>query len=120
VEGCATHPTRRENPQRHKPPPARARDNTEHIREISVRRAIGAKAKHIFTQILVESTVVGIICGILGLIAHHVRRSLHCPHILSAGVLRVQLRPSAARRRQTHLRPTPMRPESPNHALQRL
>jgi hypothetical protein len=50
-------------------------------------------------------------------IAHHVRRSLHCPHFLSAGVLRVQLRPSAARRRQTHLRLTPMRPESPNHAL---
>jgi hypothetical protein len=58
--------------------------------------------------------------GILGLIAHHVRRSLHCPHFLSAGVLRVQLRPSAARRRQAHLRLTPMRPESPNHALQRL
>ncbi len=142
---------------------------TERIREIGVRRAVGAKARHIFTQILVESTVGGILGGILGLaaalgmthpikfttdsaslpvfqtasvilsfafavligiygvgrrftftsrgIAHHVRRSLHCPHFLSAGVLRVQLRPSAARRRQTHLRLTPMRPESPNHAL---
>ena len=68
MEGCATHPTRRENPQRHKPPPP-ARDNTERIREIGVRRAIGAKARHIFTQILVESTVVGIIGGILGLAA---------------------------------------------------
>ncbi len=145
---------------------------TERIREIGVRRAVGAKARHIFTQILVESTVGGILGGILGLaaalgmthpikfttdsaslpvfqtasvilsfafavligiyrvgrrftftsrgIAHHVRRSLHCPHFLSAGVLRVQLRPSAARRRQAHLRLTPMRPESPNHALQRL
>ena len=42
---------------------------TERIREIGVRRAIGAKAGHIFTQILVESTVVGIIGGVLGLIA---------------------------------------------------
>jgi putative ABC transport system permease protein len=42
---------------------------TERIREIGVRRAIGAKAGHIFTQILVESTVVGIIGGLLGLIA---------------------------------------------------
>ena len=42
---------------------------TERIREIGVRRAIGAKASHIFTQILVESTVVGILGGILGLIA---------------------------------------------------
>jgi putative ABC transport system permease protein len=42
---------------------------TERIREIGVRRAIDAKASHIFTQILVESTVVGIIGGFLGLIA---------------------------------------------------
>ncbi len=42
---------------------------TERIREIGVRRAIGAKAGHIFTQILVESTVVGIIGGVLGLVA---------------------------------------------------
>ena len=42
---------------------------TERIREIGVRRAIGAKASHIFMQILVESTVVGILGGILGLIA---------------------------------------------------
>ena len=42
---------------------------TERIREIGVRRAIGAKASHIFTQILVESTVIGIIGGFLGLVA---------------------------------------------------
>ena len=42
---------------------------TERIREIGVRRAVGAKAGHIFTQILVESTVVGILGGILGLAA---------------------------------------------------
>jgi putative ABC transport system permease protein len=42
---------------------------TERIREIGVRRAIGAKAGHIFTQILMESTVIGIIGGLLGLVA---------------------------------------------------
>lgn len=42
---------------------------TERIREIGVRRAIGAKSGHIFTQILVESTVIGIIGGVLGLVA---------------------------------------------------
>ncbi len=42
---------------------------TERIREIGVRRAVGAKSGHIFTQILVESTVVGILGGILGLAA---------------------------------------------------
>ncbi|MEO6741443.1 MAG: ABC transporter permease [Chthoniobacteraceae bacterium] len=42
---------------------------TERIREIGVRRAIGAKSGHIFTQILVESTVIGIIGGFLGLVA---------------------------------------------------
>jgi putative ABC transport system permease protein len=42
---------------------------TERIREIGVRRAIGAKSRHIFIQILVESTVVGIIGGVLGLLA---------------------------------------------------
>ena len=42
---------------------------TERIREIGVRRAVGAKSGHIFTQILVESTVVGIIGGVLGLVA---------------------------------------------------
>src|SRR5207248_3387169 len=30
---------------------------TQRIREIGVRRAVGAKARHIFVQILVESTV---------------------------------------------------------------
>lgn len=42
---------------------------TERIREIGVRRAIGAKAQHIFTQIVVESTVVAIFGGLLGILA---------------------------------------------------
>ena len=42
---------------------------TERIREIGVRRAVGAKAKHIFTQIVVESIAVAILGGILGLFA---------------------------------------------------
>ena len=42
---------------------------TERIREIGVRRAIGAKGRDIFIQIVVESTVIGFIGGILGLAA---------------------------------------------------
>jgi putative ABC transport system permease protein len=42
---------------------------TERIREIGVRRAIGAKSRHIFTQIVVESTVVAIFGGMLGIAA---------------------------------------------------
>jgi putative ABC transport system permease protein len=42
---------------------------TERIREIGVRRAVGAKSRHIFTQIVVESTVVAILGGLLGTVA---------------------------------------------------
>jgi putative ABC transport system permease protein len=42
---------------------------TERIREIGVRRAVGAKGRDIFMQIVVESVVVGIIGGLLGLVA---------------------------------------------------
>lgn len=42
---------------------------TERIREIGVRRAIGARQRDIFIQIVVESGVIGVIGGILGLIA---------------------------------------------------
>lgn len=42
---------------------------TERIREIGVRRAVGAKARDIFTQIVVESAVIGFIGGLLGLVA---------------------------------------------------
>jgi len=42
---------------------------TERIREIGVRRAIGARRRDIFVQILVESGVIGFIGGVLGLFA---------------------------------------------------
>ena len=42
---------------------------TERIREIGVRRAVGAKARDIFVQIVVESAVIGVIGGLLGLVA---------------------------------------------------
>ena len=42
---------------------------TERIREIGVRRAVGAKGRHIFVQIIVESAVIGVIGGALGLAA---------------------------------------------------
>jgi putative ABC transport system permease protein len=40
---------------------------TERIREIGVRRAVGAKGRDIFVQIVVESAVIGFIGGLLGL-----------------------------------------------------
>jgi len=42
---------------------------TERVREIGVRLAVGAKRRDIFSQFLVESTVIGIIGGLLGLAA---------------------------------------------------
>jgi putative ABC transport system permease protein len=42
---------------------------TERIREIGVRRAVGAKGRDIFVQIVVESAVIGVIGGVLGLFA---------------------------------------------------
>ncbi|MES2568846.1 MAG: ABC transporter permease [Verrucomicrobiota bacterium] len=42
---------------------------TERIREIGVRRAVGAKGRDIFVQIVVESAVIGFIGGVLGLVA---------------------------------------------------
>ncbi len=42
---------------------------TERIREIGVRRAVGARARDIFTQIVVESAVLGILGGLFGLVA---------------------------------------------------
>jgi len=42
---------------------------TERIREIGVRRAIGARQRDIFVQIVVESGVIGVIGGLLGLLA---------------------------------------------------
>jgi len=40
---------------------------TERIREIGVRRAVGARKRDIFVQILVESAVIGMIGGLIGL-----------------------------------------------------
>src|SRR4030095_15132025 len=42
---------------------------TERIREIGVRRAVGAKGRDIFIQIVVESAVIGVIGGLFGLVA---------------------------------------------------
>ncbi|MFQ5596831.1 MAG: ABC transporter permease [Nitrospiria bacterium] len=39
---------------------------TERIREIGIRRAIGAKKIHILTQFLTESTILGLLGGMLG------------------------------------------------------
>lgn len=42
---------------------------TERVREIGIRRAIGAKGRDIFVQIIVESTSVSVIGGLLGIVA---------------------------------------------------
>lgn len=42
---------------------------TERIREIGVRRAVGARSRDIFMQILAESSAIGVIGGVLGLAA---------------------------------------------------
>ena len=42
---------------------------SERIREIGIRKAVGAGALDIFTQIIVESTVIAVVGGLLGLIA---------------------------------------------------
>jgi len=42
---------------------------TERIREIGVRRAVGATSRDIFIQIVVESLVIGVIGGLIGLAA---------------------------------------------------
>jgi putative ABC transport system permease protein len=42
---------------------------TQRIREIGIRRAIGARARDIFTQILIESVLIGLIGGALGVLA---------------------------------------------------
>lgn len=40
---------------------------TERIREIGVRRAVGAKSRHIFTQIIIEGTFIAVLGGLAGL-----------------------------------------------------
>ncbi len=42
---------------------------TERTREIGVRRALGAKQKHIILQFLVEAAVLGVVGGVTGIIA---------------------------------------------------
>jgi putative ABC transport system permease protein len=42
---------------------------SERVREIGVRRAIGAKGRDIFVQFLVESTILAVIGGLLGLVS---------------------------------------------------
>ncbi len=44
---------------------------SERIREIGIRKAVGAGALDIFTQIVVESTVIAVIGGLAGLVASY-------------------------------------------------
>jgi len=42
---------------------------SERVREIGIRRAVGARARDIFSQILIESVVISMLGGILGIFA---------------------------------------------------
>jgi putative ABC transport system permease protein len=42
---------------------------TERVREIGVRKAVGATFAHVFSQILIESVVIAILGGVAGLLA---------------------------------------------------
>ena len=42
---------------------------TERTREIGIRKAVGAKRRHILAQFLVEATVIGLVGGVLGVLA---------------------------------------------------
>src|SRR5437867_5417598 len=42
---------------------------TERVREIGIRKAVGASFRDIFTQVVVESVVIAIIGGMLGMLA---------------------------------------------------
>src|SRR5207249_2389426 len=41
---------------------------SERVREIGIRKSVGASAAHIFIQILVESIVIAILGGLVGLV----------------------------------------------------
>ena len=53
---------------------------TERIREIGLRKALGARPAHIRRQFLVEASVLGLAGGILGVAARH-RRGLGAPPV---------------------------------------
>lgn len=56
---------------------------TERVREIGVRKAVGANFIHVFLQILIESVVLAIIGGVAGLLAS--RGLVKILSLLSAG-----------------------------------
>jgi putative ABC transport system permease protein len=41
---------------------------TERIREIGIRLAVGAHQKHVFSQILIESSLLGLLGGLMGIL----------------------------------------------------
>jgi putative ABC transport system permease protein len=55
---------------------------TERTKEIGIRRALGAKRKHITLQFLIETTVISLTGGLIG-IASGVGVALAIPHIVS-------------------------------------
>lgn len=60
---------------------------SERIREIGVRKAIGARSHDIFIQFLVESTVISVIGGLIGLVASVGLLSLAREYIPQGGMI---------------------------------
>lgn len=61
---------------------------TERTREIGLRMAVGAKARHILVQFLVEAFILSLVGGLLGVVvgvgsAHLVARFAHWPSLVS-------------------------------------
>jgi len=68
---------------------------TERIREIGTRKAIGADGVDIFVQILVESTVIAVVGGLLGLITSEAGPARRWP--LSRALLAAAMRATRSR-----------------------
>ena len=69
---------------------------TERIREIGLRKALGAPPRLIRRQFLRRGIVLGLAGGVLGVARRHRRRRSCCPRFIDHPVDRLARRPSSA------------------------